>query len=381
MHGMEKSLQEQLRIDEREIAARKALFHITDADIDCLFRCKSAIGAQIDDIVADFYAAQVQEAEIARIIGDRDTLQRMHVTMRRYILDIFSGLYDADYVAHRLKVGRVHERMGVTPKLYMSAVRMLYSHLGRRIDRLYGDDVDCGRCEALREALHKVMMFDTQLVFDTYIGSLIAQVNAANKELEAHAASLEDKVAERTRQLEDLSLRDPLTGLYNRRAFYEALRRELVIAERRRRPLALLYIDLNGFKAHNDAFGHLAGDQLLHQVADSLSACLRADDDIAARYGGDEFCVILPGTRAARAEGVCRRVAERFESTSKSGVTFAFGIVEVGPDAWAATDEVVRMADEAMYRAKARSHAEGGHRVEIAAALVTPPPDLSRPAE
>lgn len=377
MDLMEKSLQEQLRIDSREIEARKALFKITDADTDLLESCRRDIGARIEAIVEAFYDEQIREPEIARIIGDKDTLARMHVSLRRYILDIFSGMIDEEYVVHRLQVGRIHERMGVTPKLYMSAIRQLYSQLGRELDALFGDDRACGRCAEVRESLHKVLLFDTQLVFDTYIGSLVSQVTAANKELEAHAAGLEAKVAERTRQLEDLSLRDPLTGLYNQRAFYESLRRELVIGQRRRRPLCLAYMDLNGFKALNDGQGHLAGDAVLRQVAEALTGCLRADDDVPARYGGDEFCAILPGVTAARAEAVCRRIAQAFDALTDSGVTFAIGIVEVDPDALATVDEVVRAADAAMYRAKAESHADGGHRVLLAPMLVAPVPDLS----
>jgi diguanylate cyclase (GGDEF)-like protein len=92
------------------------------------------------------------------------------------------------------------------------------------------------------------------------------------------------------------AVRDSVTGLYNRRYMQEFLDRELHSARRKQRPLAVLMLDLDHFKRFNDTFGHSAGDVALAAVGSALLRCVRADD-IACRYGGEEFALILPNAR------------------------------------------------------------------------------------
>ena len=119
------------------------------------------------------------------------------------------------------------------------------------------------------------------------------------------------------------SIRDGLTGLYSRRYFDTALVRELAAAERTRRPLSLLMVDIDYFKQYNDTHGHLAGDDCIRQVAACLQEGFRSSD-IVARYGGEEFVVILPDT----GEEVARQTAERLR-----GLIMALGIPSARPAA------------------------------------------------
>ena len=113
----EQTLFEQMRITELEIESRKALFSFTGADVKALQSFKPIIEENIDKIVDDFYGLQTSVSEIALLIGDSDTLARLRTAQRRYVLDLFNGVYDLEYVNNRLRIGLVHKRIGVEPKL------------------------------------------------------------------------------------------------------------------------------------------------------------------------------------------------------------------------------------------------------------------------
>ncbi|MGI4895478.1 MAG: diguanylate cyclase domain-containing protein [Janthinobacterium lividum] len=150
---------------------------------------------------------------------------------------------------------------------------------------------------------------------------------------------------------------DPLTGLANRVAFHDALEREVAQAWGGEgiESTALLFIDLDGFKAVNDSLGHAAGDTLLRTVAKRMQEVVR-EDDLCARLGGDEFAVLLPGIGKEDATGIAHRIVEFLgEPIMLSGVTaqigasigVAFSVSAAGGDA------LIRQADSAMYSAKA----------------------------
>ncbi len=163
-------------------------------------------------------------------------------------------------------------------------------------------------------------------------------------------------------RLLELSVTDSLTGLYNHRHFHRLLAEEVSRAERYRRPLSLVFLDLDHFKDCNDQLGHLAGDRVLRLAGEILRRNTRTTDR-AFRYGGDEFMLLLPETAARQAHLVAERVRKDFlrkwpfaRRRGVNRVTLSLGVAQADPGEKASS--LVRRADMAMYSAKN----EGGNR-------------------
>ena len=159
---------------------------------------------------------------------------------------------------------------------------------------------------------------------------------------------------ETTRALAD---RDPLTGFFNHRYLHERLGEEILRAQRSGAPLALLMIDLDDFKLVNDTLGHLFGDEVLRWAAEQIRAALRGSD-VAARYGGDEFAVILPDTPAVGARDVGERIVESLrdrpyqaEGRGPVPVGASVGVASFAADGRSAA-ALIAGADAALYRVK-----------------------------
>lgn len=173
--------------------------------------------------------------------------------------------------------------------------------------------------------------------------------------LEGPAVALDNALT--LRRVEALSVTDDLTQLYNSRYLNQVLRREVKRASRSGRPLSLLFIDLDGFKGVNDTHGHLAGSASLVEAADVIRRSAR-ETDVIARFGGDEFALILPDTGSEGAAAVGDRVRERIAEhafLAHKGLdihlTVSVGVATL-PDVAASAEELIRAADVAMYRVK-----------------------------
>ncbi len=224
-----------------------------------------------------------------------------------------------------------------------------------------------GRAPGADEALLQGSLVLPLILDEETIGSLAVfwrgdapdpsdEVISALEELVAHAARAV-RNAQRFRSARHLADVDPLTGLHNRRYFHEALEREVARAHRYTRPLALLLLDVDGFKEINDRHGHLVGDAVIADLGAAVRASARRAD-IACRVGGDEFCVILPESGLADAQRLFERLDQGVASQTSptNGVSFSGGVAEISRDETPIA--FFHRADEALYRAKRAGKAE-----------------------
>ena len=179
---------------------------------------------------------------------------------------------------------------------------------------------------------------------------------------------LQDELREKNAQLEELSVTDMLTGLANRRRLMARLEEEVQRSRRHNTPLAVVMIDIDHFKQVNDTHGHAMGDQVLRNIGALLKTSLR-NTDLAARYGGEELTLVLPHTDLEKAVQVAEKLREKFaqfehqldgatlQKTASMGVA-----AREGSDQAPAAEDLLKQADEALYRAKQ----SGRNRVEKA---------------
>jgi diguanylate cyclase (GGDEF)-like protein len=215
-------------------------------------------------------------------------------------------------------------------------------------------------------------MFPVQLVYD-YSALLMLAVRADHMEdsflhaegfrvlegvLTDHSFAFKNALT--VRRLNELVTKDDLTLSYNRRFFEEYLLEELERARRYNKPVSLIFLDLDGLREVNNRFGHAQGSRTLQEAAARIMNAVRSIDKVV-RYGGDEFCIILPETETKGALEVAERVRQRLaatpfllEDTGGIEVTGSFGVASY-PTHAITKEELVAKADEAMYRIKAQT--------------------------
>jgi diguanylate cyclase (GGDEF)-like protein len=216
----------------------------------------------------------------------------------------------------------------------------------------------------------------TLCVLDTQMRALSGlQVRLLSRLAEQVMALMELRVKDRELNaalsvMQKLATYDDLTGLYNRRALFAKLQEEVERARRIVHPLSVVMLDLDHFKQINDTYGHPAGDAVLRGLGSFLRENLRVTDT-AGRYGGEELCLILPGTSLQDAAAVAEKLRQSLQAASftfrdnKLAVTASFGVTAGQPGPGLAVDTLLAAADAALYRAKeaGRNCVETGEEV------------------
>ena len=209
-------------------------------------------------------------------------------------------------------------------------------------------------------------LVDVEFVSNVYLvgGEKVIQCNIRDITERKQA---QDALLKSQALLREQSVRDHLTGLFNRRYMEETLERELLRAARKQLSLGIIMLDVDDFKLFNDTWSHAAGDEVLRELGSLLLRQVRGED-IACRYGGDEFILILPDASREvtreRAELICENAKQfrlQFEGQSLAAVTLSLGVA-VFPEHGSTSTAILRAVDAALYRAK---H-EGRGRVVVA---------------
>ncbi len=300
---------------------------------------------------------KLQKGRFAAIVADQN-MPRMSG------LDLLSKALEIDPHSARILVTAAMEAQSATEAINRARLTRYIAKPFRPLEVL---EIVGG---AIRE--HQLLLENEKLVEqlrakNTLLEKALSQVQAQERRLEHEVVKRTALLEQAVKKLEELALRDGLTGLYNHRFFQEALEAELARCSRHSRTAGLIFLDVDHFKNYNDLHGHVAGDDLLRSLARIISNT--GDDpeirirgrlsDIAARYGGEEFVIILPeadkaGT-AVRAERVRKQVEEYpfpgREQQPGGRLTVSIGVASFPGDALTKR-ELIEAADNALLKAK-----------------------------
>lgn len=304
-------------------------FGITPAVLEDLRTVRPLVIQHIDRILDAFYDKILNDPVMGSVFnGGTDPVRARDMQRAHWVEWVFAGRLDATYYARCKRIGRAHKRHNVVPASYLFGYHFMSREIKDLILKTFPDRETAGR---LMSSVEKALFLDIDLAISCYCTEMTADWRRA-------------------------SLYDELTGVMNRRGVGEAVGKMLPLAKALDRPVSVALLDIDHFKSVNDTHGHDAGDKALMSVACLIADNLR-DDDFVARWGGEEFLIVMPGAdrRASAASAERIRMALAGHSVPLANVslkmTASLGVSQLAGDEDGIEAAVAR-ADAALYQAK-----------------------------
>lgn len=333
----------EMRMDDKEIRDRWDFLALSDADQRHLEVIHRLIEEDASAIISEFYEALLRVEPIAEFLAEPHIQARLRDTQRRYLLTLGQEVDKLDYFEDRLRIGVAHERVGLEQKWYLGGYAILFGIIARRLRQRYPSDPET--LAGCLVALQKIFTVDATLAVETYYHATMRRLEDSLRQL-----------TETQKSLEELARLDGLTRINNRMHLMTCLEHELQRSQRFRRPFTLLFLDVDHFKAINDAFGHSVGDGVLKEIVQTVRSVIRPVDMIG-RFGGEEFLIGLVETDEATGRQVAERIRLKVAHTpfrsnnAHVTVTVSIGLTSLA-SATERVEELINRADHALYQAK-----------------------------
>jgi len=300
------------------------------------------VGPNADSIVDSFYATLVENEIFHSIVSRHSDSERLKGTQHRYLLRLGVDFDQHQYFEERLRIGAIHQQIGVPQSIYQCSFQwlqyLLIQHIPPRLRR------DHSAFEEMLQFILKITALDVSLAVESYCA---ARVFGIEKSLQCERGERE--------RLHHLAITDRLTELHNHSYCKQFLAEALERAAADKSPLCVIMADLDNFKKINDTRGHLVGDEVLRIVAARMVSGAREGDEIG-RYGGEEFIFVLQNTDIENGKDLAERVRLSINSdavhsrNAELWVSLSLGIAQAR--ACDDLDTLIDRADKALYAAK-----------------------------
>jgi diguanylate cyclase (GGDEF)-like protein len=341
---MSQSLCTRFGFDNARIAERLSLIGLTGPDVPAIAEelQSHVIQPNIDAILDEFYDSLGAHPEFQAIVRDEMHISHLKMTQRSYLLSLGRQFGDHNYFEERLRVGVVHQQVGVPLSLYQCFFCQLQDLLLAKIP--FEIRMNHESYTALARFILRITSLDMSLATETYHSTEVSSLEDSIDTMRG-----EGELLRRTLQI------DSLTGVCSRQHLLRELRDRLVKSRDQSHPLTVVMADLDHFKAINDKFGHLVGDHVLRDVATRMATGARSSD-VVGRYGGEEFVIIFHDAALDTARDLAERIRIRVmadpfhEETSTLWVTVSCGVAEANAND--TVESLTSRADRAMYAAK-----------------------------
>ena len=341
---MDYPLCERCALDANAIGNRLRLLELDQAGMEAEGQelQNNVIAPNLGDIIDRFYGSLEGLDEFSRIVEDPSVVARVRASQEHYLLGLGINFRTREYFEERLRIGAVHQRVGVPQSLYQCTYQWLQALIIDHIPQAIRDDE--AAFQAMLQFILKITALDMSLAAESYCSARVS-------DLKQSLASERD----RSDRLGRLAVTDWLTNLHNHSYSRRCLEAALGQARIEGSPLCVIMADMDHFKEINDAYGHLVGDEVLQNAAGRMISAARAGDEIC-RYGGEEFLFILQNTDIAGGKEVAERVRARINGDvvhsgdKRIGITLSLGLAQASSND--SVNSLIERADQALYAAK-----------------------------